>query len=302
MTSPFNGQSFPPSPTITLAANASTTEGTITKVEFFKYAPNGNHTLIATDTTAPYSFDWENVPSGNSQAVFARATNSNDRFNNSATVSFSVQTAPTVIRLQGDITNAGGGYMPGITVSLTGTVNGNPVNQTSVSGFFGAYGFFNLAAGGDYTITPEAPNTTFTPPSFSVTNATADNYDIDFQSSGFNQAPTVQINSPADGAVFTLPEAVPFNVTSSDFDGTVANLKLSAVGNSFSRTIAESNNGTINVNWQPTEPGAYQIFAVATDNGGLRTTVSINITVNPSAPVSISGRVVDRNSQGIDRR
>ena len=298
VTSPNNNQTFPPSPTVTLSANASTTEGTITKVEFFKYAPNGNSTLLGTDTTAPYSFDWVNVPGG-SQTVFAQATNSGGRFNKSANVQFTVQVSPSTIRLQGDITNAAGGYMPGITVRLTGTVNGNPVNQTSVSNYFGAYGFFNLTAGGDYTITPEAPNTTFTPPSYSVTNATADNLDVDFQASNNNTPPTVSINSPADGAVFTMPEPIPFNVTSSDTNGTVSNLSLSATGNNSSRTISQSNNGTINVNWQPTEPGTYVIWATATDNGGLRTSVSINITVNPPAPVSISGRVVDRTSQGI---
>ena len=299
MTSPTNNQTFPPSPTITLAANASTTEGTITKVEFFKYAGNGNHVLIGTDTTAPYSFDWTNVPSGNSQGVFARATNSIGRFNNSANVSFNVQSPPTTIRLQGDITNANGNWMQGITVRLTGTVNGNPVNQTSVSNYFGAYGFFNLTAGGNYTITPEAPNTNFTPPSFSVTNAIADNIDVDFQASNNNTLPTVSINSPADGAVFMMPAAIPFNITSGDTDGNVSHLSLSAVGNDRSTTISQSNNGTINVNWQPSQPGAYVIWATATDNGGLRTSVSINITVNPPAPVSISGRVVDRASQGI---
>lgn len=299
MTSPSGGQTFPPSPTVTLSANASTTTGTITKVEFFKYAANGNHTLIGTDTTAPYSFDWENVPSG-SQTVFARATNSDNAFNNSANVSFTVQTPPSVIRLQGDITNPQGGFMQGITVRLTGTANGNPINQTSVSNSFGAYGFFNLPVGGDYTITPESTALTFTPPSFSVTNATADNYDIDFVASAANQSPTVQINSPTQGAVYTMPVSIPFNVTATDADGTITHLTVSAQNSTQYFLVGETNNGTFNAPWQPNQPGNYTIWATARDNGGLTASVSIQITVNPPAPVSISGRIVDRNSVGIE--
>ena len=300
MTSPTTGQTFPAGQPIPLAANASTGVGTITKVEFFKHAANSQHTLIGVDTEAPYSFEWTNAPGGN-HAVFARATNSNGTFNNSANIAVTVQTPPNAIRLQGDITNPFGSPMQGITVRLTGTANGNPVNQTSVSNFFGAYGFFNLPVGGNYTITPEAPGgVTFTPPSFSVTNATADNYDIDFVASAANQAPTVQINSPSDGATFTLPGAIPFNVTATDPDGQVVHLSVSAQNSSQSFSVGQSNNGTFNAPWQPIQPGSYTVRATARDNGGLTTTVSVSITVNPPPPVSISGRIVNRDSQGIE--
>jgi hypothetical protein len=253
---------------------------------------------MAEDIDAPYSFDWTSAPSGN-QTFFARAYDSTGGVKDSQSVSITVASLPGAIRLQGDITNPAGGYMQGITVRLTGTVNGNPVNQTSISNSFGAYGFFNLTPGGDYTITPEAANLTFTPPSFTVLNATADNYDIDFVTSGFNEPPTVQIISPENGTVVTMPGVVQLNVTSAD-DGQVVHLTASAVGPTWSQTIAQSNNGTVNVPWTPSEPGPYRIWATATDNGGLRTSVFVDILVNPPAPVSISGRIVDRNSVGIE--
>ena len=177
--------------------------------------------------------------------------------------------------------------------------NGNPINQTAVSNTFGAYGFFNLPSSGDYTITPEAPNQTFTPPSFSVTNPTRDYYDIDFQSSVNNQSPTIQIESPTDGQVFTMPVTIQMTATANDTDGQVVHLKMTAVGAGRSYTIGEVNNGNFSVPWTPAEPDSYTIYATATDNGGFRTTVQIGIIVNQPAPVEISGRVVDRNSQGI---
>lgn len=59
LTSPTANQSFTPGSSIALAASASETGGTISKVEFF----NGS-TLLGTDTTSPYTFTWANVAAG----------------------------------------------------------------------------------------------------------------------------------------------------------------------------------------------------------------------------------------------
>lgn len=298
LTSPTNAQSFPPSPTITLAANATSENNTITKVEFYA-RKQGNVVLTAEDTTAPYSFDWQNAPSG-VLSIFARAYDDVGGIADSNGVNVFVNAAPNVIRLQGDITNANGSWMQGITVRLTGTVNGQSVNQTSVSNNFGAYGFFNLAIGGDYTITPEGAAGPFTPQSYSVTNATADEFDIDFQASTVNQPPNVQINNPSDGAVFTMPVTIQVSATATDPDGQVVHFQLQAHGDNRISNIGEVNHGNFNIPWQPNAPGEYIIYATARDNGGLRTTESITITVNPPAPVSISGRIVNRDSVGIE--
>ncbi|MCO6511286.1 MAG: carboxypeptidase regulatory-like domain-containing protein [Aridibacter famidurans] len=295
MTSPTPGTSFPANPTVTLSADASTTEGTISKVEFFDYSNTGNHVLLFTDTEAPYSFDWKSVPGGN-QSVFAVATNSNGRFNRSSNVAFHVQEQQTTVRLQGDIRDSNGNPMRGITVRLTGSQT-----ATSTTNIFGAYGFFNLPAGGDYTITPQPTGaTTYSPPSFSVTNATTDNSKIDFVASTVNQPPTVQFTSPSDGGVYTIPDAVRVAANATDADGSVSHLTVTATDGTFSNTIGQSNNGTLDVLWQPSTPGSYTLTATATDNGGLRTSVQLSITVNAPPPVMISGRIVDRNSVGIE--
>ena len=59
LTSPGNGASFTTPATIDLTALASDAEGHLTRVEFY----NGT-TLLGTDTTAPYTFSWTNVPPG----------------------------------------------------------------------------------------------------------------------------------------------------------------------------------------------------------------------------------------------
>ena len=58
LTSPAGGATFNAPASITLTANASDSDGTITKVEFF----HGGTNLIATVTTPPYSVLWSSVP------------------------------------------------------------------------------------------------------------------------------------------------------------------------------------------------------------------------------------------------
>jgi Bacterial Ig domain/Carboxypeptidase regulatory-like domain/FG-GAP-like repeat/Beta-propeller repeat len=297
LTSPTQGQTFTAPATIDLAADATSGAGTITKVDF--YRRNGaQNVLVGTDETAPFAAQATNVAAGN-QYYFARATDSTGAVKDSAEVSVQVVTAPSTVTLLGDITDSAGFGMQGVRVFLTGTANGNQINQTSVTGYFGTYGF-SVPVGGNYTITPEAIGTqSFTPPSFTVNNATQDNIDIDFVANAPNQSPSVTINSPTDGATYTMPAVIPVNVTATDADGSVAHLTVSAVDSQMSTTIGQSNNGTFNAPWQPTRPGNYRIWATARDNGGRQTSVFIDITVNAPGPVSISGRIVNRDSEPI---
>ena len=71
LTAPTSNQSFNEGDAITLTATASTTNGTITKVEFY----NGT-TLIGTAATAPYTISWTGAPSGTNQLI-AKAYNTN---------------------------------------------------------------------------------------------------------------------------------------------------------------------------------------------------------------------------------
>ena len=84
ITTPSGGASFTAPAAITVTASASDSDGTIEKVEFF----SGN-TLIGSDTTAPYSITWNNVPAG-SYNLTAVATDSGNASTTSGIVSISV--------------------------------------------------------------------------------------------------------------------------------------------------------------------------------------------------------------------
>jgi hypothetical protein len=84
ITGPANGLSFTAPANVSLAANASDSNGTVSRVEFY----NGS-TLIGTDTTSPYAFAWNNVAAG-SYALSATATDNGGAVGASGTVNVTV--------------------------------------------------------------------------------------------------------------------------------------------------------------------------------------------------------------------
>src|SRR5262245_12847257 len=72
LSQPANGATFTAPATVNLAATASDSDGSVTKVEFF----NGQ-TKLGEDTTAPYAFAWTGVGAG-SYSLTARATRSEE--------------------------------------------------------------------------------------------------------------------------------------------------------------------------------------------------------------------------------
>ncbi|MBA3699994.1 MAG: DUF4038 domain-containing protein [Planctomycetes bacterium] len=88
LTAPANGTSYTAPASITLSANASDSDGSVTRVEFYVGANK-----LGEDTSAPYSFTWNNVAAG-SYALSARAIDNLGAVGSSANVSVSVASAP----------------------------------------------------------------------------------------------------------------------------------------------------------------------------------------------------------------
>jgi hypothetical protein len=89
LTSPANSASFTTGSTVTITANATDSDGTIAKVEFFQGA-----TKLGEDLTSPYSFAWASVPAG-SYSLTAKATDNQSAVTTSAAIAITV-TSPNV--------------------------------------------------------------------------------------------------------------------------------------------------------------------------------------------------------------
>jgi beta-glucanase (GH16 family) len=113
MSSPLNNTSFNAPASVTIAATASDSDGSIAKVEFYQ-----GTTLLSSDDTAPYSHAWTNVGVG-SYALTAKAYDNRGAVTTSSSVSVSVvavatcntgtgvKQAGTVIGTAGSWNNAG---------------------------------------------------------------------------------------------------------------------------------------------------------------------------------------------------
>ena len=84
VTSPAANVVIPAPASIAIMADASDSDGTITKVEFYQ-----GTTLLGNDNTSPYAFNWTNVQAG-TYAITARATDNMGGVTNSLPVTISV--------------------------------------------------------------------------------------------------------------------------------------------------------------------------------------------------------------------
>ncbi|MEI6078921.1 MAG: Ig-like domain-containing protein, partial [Verrucomicrobiota bacterium] len=134
LTSPASGTAFISPATVPLAATAAATGGTVTNVAFY----NGS-TLLANVTSAPYTYNWANVPAG-SYTLTAQATDSNGATATSSAVSITV-TNPLVASFTGT-------YAENFDLDLTN-------NTTTMPAGFQALGL----AGDHFTFTNGIPIT-----------------------------------------------------------------------------------------------------------------------------------------------
>ncbi|HEV7903867.1 MAG TPA: carboxypeptidase regulatory-like domain-containing protein [Pyrinomonadaceae bacterium] len=140
--------------TVTLSGtqSATTTTDANGNYTFASVAAGGNYVVtpsLANYTFAPPSQSFNNL-SANQTANFTATLNT--------------------YTLSGQVT-AGGNGLGGVSVTLTRT--GSPLNSTTTTDAGGNYSFTNVAAGGDYVVTPSHPNYSFTPPSRQFSNLSA---------------------------------------------------------------------------------------------------------------------------------
>ncbi|MCX6181413.1 MAG: Ig-like domain-containing protein [Bacteroidetes bacterium] len=163
ITSPAGGASFASPASITIAANASDADGTISKVEFY----NGT-TLLGTDLSAPYSYLWTGVAAG-SYSISAKAFDNSNAVANSTAINVTVTgvvanqapqvnisspinnasfTAPTSIAISANASDADG------TISKVEFYNGATLLGTDLTAPY-TFSFTGVAAG-TYSLTAKA--------------------------------------------------------------------------------------------------------------------------------------------------
>ncbi len=260
--------------TVTLSATAADSDGSILKVEFF----NGG-TLLATITSAPYTYNWTSVQAG-TYSITAKATD-----NNNASTTSAVQTATVAANIPPVITLATptvSGIAPA-TVALSATATDADGTIAKVEFFNGTtligtvlnapynFSWTNVAAG-TYSITAKATDNNNAATTSAVKTATV-------SSSALNTPPTITLDNPVvSGAA---PAAVSLSATAAD-NGSIAKVEFFN-GSTLIGTVLTA---PYNFVWSGIPSGVYNIKAKATDNMGLFTFSAVK-----TATVTNSGNI-----------
>ena len=86
------------------------------------------------------------------------------------------------------------------------------------------------------------------------------------------------------------PATVALSATASDRDGTITRVQFYRRTPTASYTLGTDTVAPYALNWSVSTPGAYEIVAVATDNGGLRSTsapITITVTSGTAAATAL---------------
>ncbi len=220
--SPASNGSYTTGSSVTIVANASDRDGTISKVEFF------NGTIKLGEAAAsPYSFVWPNVGLGN-YLLTAKATDDQNGVSTSASVAVVIgnpNTAP-LIGITSPATNSS--FTAGSSVTIT-------VNATDSDGSIGKVEFFNGQAklGEDLSAPYTLAWANVPAGVYSLTAKATDNQNAITTSIMVtitvippNKPPAVSITSPAQNSSFTAGSPILITSTATDSDGTIAKVEF----------------------------------------------------------------------------
>ena len=284
LTSPINNAVYQAGDNIAISVNASDSDGTIAKVDFYQ-----GTTLLATVTSGAagvFTTNWSSVAAG-SYTLTATATDNLGATTTTAPINVIVNAPPTATwTAPADGTTATAPASVTLTVNATdsdGTINkvdfynGATLIGTVYSGQSGNSGnnySFNWTniSGGTYTLSAIATdNNGATVNAGSVTIIV-------------NTPPIINITNPANNSTQNAPANIAITAVASDSDGAISQVDFyngqSLIG---SVTTGQSGNtgNTYNFNWANVASGTYTLTAVATDNLNASTTSStVAVTVN----------------------
>jgi chitinase len=284
ISSPVANQIFTAPANITISANASDPDGTISKVEFYRAT-----TLLGTKTNSPYTFAWNNVAAGN-YSITAKAYDDKNAVTTSTAIATKVNPAPNqspvVFFTQpavnqnftnpANVTIAANASDPDGTISKVEFYNGSTLLGIKTSSPY-TFTWTNVAAG-TYTILAKA---------FDNLGATAQST-VNIVVNANPNAPICAITNPKDGDVFQIPVNITININATmPIKGTtIQSVRIFSNG----KPLATLNQSPYTFVWNNVAAGAYQLTAEALGSNGLSTTSKIvKFSVNsPNIPPTCS--------------
>ena len=281
LTSPVSNQNFAAPGIVSLSANAADSDGTISKVDYFR-----GTTLVGTATTAPYSATWSSAAVG-SYSMTAKAYDNKGGVTTSAAVAITVKAnvAPSV-SVTAPVASAG--FVGPATVALSASATDSDGTVAKVD-FYNGAALLGTATGAPFTFSW----TSVAAGSYSVTAKATDDKGAVSTSAAVavtvkaNIAPTVSITAPANNDAFYGPGSLTLTASAADADGTVASVAFY----NGAALIGTASTAPYTVTWPNVAVANYSVTAKATDDKGLITTsapVAVDMQAAPVPTVSIT--------------
>lgn len=266
---------------LTISANASDADGSITKVDFYN-----NDTIIGTATASPYTLTLKNVTAG-TYFITAKATDDSSAVTASAPIAISVYTpnvAPAVT-LVNPTANATIAAPASVTISANAVDGDGKItkvdfyNNDTLIGTATASPYtiaWNNVGAGNYSITAKA-----TDDSSAVTTSSSVSISVYTP----NIAPSVSLTSPVTTTKYVGPATINITASANDIDGTISSVMFYN-GSTYLKTVSAS---PYTYSMTNVAPGSYTITAKATDNKGLVTTSApVTVTVQQNIAPSVT--------------
>ncbi|MBN2610815.1 MAG: T9SS type A sorting domain-containing protein [Bacteroidales bacterium] len=269
ITSPSANDKYVAGTLINLSADATDTDGTISKVEFLI-----NGTVIGEDSSSPYSFSWLSTPGA--KTVSAIATDNVGAKDTSEVINIMILKEPEV-KIENPISNSGIIYLKGQPINIQATVTDSDGTILLVEFFIN-----NNKIGEDYASPYSfiwSPSETSS--SVAIKVKATDSDSLKTESAVFisvKASPEISLEAPLADSTYKTNNNITITANASDPDGSVALVEF-YINNA---KVGEDNSIPYEHNWTPTQPGNYNIKAVSTDNDNISDSSMVAVKVqNP---------------------
>ena len=287
ITTPTNDARFSKGESITISADASDKDGTVSKVEFY----NGTSKL-GEDTSTPFSFEWKNILEG-SYTVTAKAIDNAGGITTSSPVKVEVVGTPNAlpaVSLTSPAQDAK--FAASSSVSINANASDADGNVAKVEFFKGTeklgedssqpFSFtWNNVPAGSHSLTAKATDNL---------GGTATSTAVTIIVSSSNALPVVSLTSPTDGAKFNEGLPIEMAANATDSDGKIVKVEFF----SDNIKIGEDMSTPYTLTWKGAAKGEHQVVVKAIDDKDeITSSKPITITVQPismvpNAPAAIN--------------
>ena len=256
--SPVDSTVISPQEPLLLEASASDPDGEIALLRFLV-----DGAVVHETTEAPYRFEWTSAVES-TYRIEAAAVDNEQAVSVSPAVSVVVAPDNIPPELTLDSPAPDSSFVEGESVSLAASASDADGTVSRVE-FFANGGLIGEAAAPPFTLSWTAAAAG----SYQLSAVAIDDDDdrsaaasVTVEVLSSNQAPGVQLSSPAPGSRYTLGATLALAADATDPDGTVSRVEFLANGS----RIGEDTAPPFTLSWTPAAPGSYELSARATDD------------------------------------